>query len=273
MKNLTLVLISIFYAFSSHGQCHNYDVGDVVNNFTVTDINGNIIDLYEITASGKYVFLDFYYNDCSSCQAVAPWFGELYATYGCNEGDIFCLAVNGQNSTAQVIEFKEEFGGGYNAPTTSYETGGYDIVSDWGVYSYQFQAIIGPDNMLLTEGLAMGGMYSYEYEMDYLGIRDEINPMPCSIVGVQEETNTLLKLESYPNPVMDQLYLKLVSEKEEIATVEIYNILGELLVSSTLELAVNENLISLDVTALAKGQYVTRISTESGVMTSRFEKL
>ena len=53
--------------------------GTTVNNFTVTDTDGNEHDLYTITASGKYVFLDFFFDTCPPCQSTTPIFNEIGA--------------------------------------------------------------------------------------------------------------------------------------------------------------------------------------------------
>ncbi len=46
----------------------NYNYSDVVDDFTVVDVYGNIWNLYDITSQGKYVYLDFFFPDCIPCQ-------------------------------------------------------------------------------------------------------------------------------------------------------------------------------------------------------------
>lgn len=58
MKKTTFLLF--FVASFAFAQTSNYQNGDVVDNFTVTDIDGVEHDLYSITAQGKYVWLDFF---------------------------------------------------------------------------------------------------------------------------------------------------------------------------------------------------------------------
>ena len=84
-----------------NAQASNYDVGDVVDNFTVVDTEGNTHELYEITASGKHVYLDFFFDTCPPCQATSPIFGDFFNKYGCNSGDVYCLVINnGSDSDA-----------------------------------------------------------------------------------------------------------------------------------------------------------------------------
>ncbi|MEM0519437.1 TlpA family protein disulfide reductase [Aequorivita flava] len=92
MKKITFLLL--FIGFTINAQVNNYSVGDVVDDFTVTDIDGVEHNLYSITAQGKYVWLDFFFADCVPCQQTAPIFNEFFDKYGCNEGLVFCLSIN-----------------------------------------------------------------------------------------------------------------------------------------------------------------------------------
>ncbi len=49
-----------FASFTSSAQIQGYGVGDTVDNFTVTDTNGNTHDLYAYAEAGKYILLDFF---------------------------------------------------------------------------------------------------------------------------------------------------------------------------------------------------------------------
>jgi uncharacterized Rossmann fold enzyme len=53
MKKITLILVLIVTAATS--QVGNYNEGDVVDDFTVTDTDGVVHNLYTITAQGKHV--------------------------------------------------------------------------------------------------------------------------------------------------------------------------------------------------------------------------
>ena len=49
-------------------QSYNYPNGSTVADFTVTDIEGDVHNLYDLTAQGKYVLLDFFTLWCAPCQ-------------------------------------------------------------------------------------------------------------------------------------------------------------------------------------------------------------
>lgn len=91
MKKITLLLF--FFAGIASAQTSNYQNGDVVDDFTVTDTDGVEHNLYSITAQGKYVWLDFFFVDCCPCRQTAPIFNEFYDKYGCNAGDVYTLST------------------------------------------------------------------------------------------------------------------------------------------------------------------------------------
>ena len=78
MKKIFLLIALISLPMVSHAQATNYNVGDIVDDFTVTDTEGNEHNLYSITASGKHVFLDFFFVDCVPCQTWQPTYNELF---------------------------------------------------------------------------------------------------------------------------------------------------------------------------------------------------
>ncbi|HOY27919.1 MAG TPA: redoxin domain-containing protein [Flavobacteriales bacterium] len=68
MQGKLLTSFVAFLAFSGvNAQIQGYNVGEVVDDFTVTDTQGNEHNLYEITASGKHVILDFFFDTCPPC--------------------------------------------------------------------------------------------------------------------------------------------------------------------------------------------------------------
>jgi len=97
-----------------------------------------------------------------------------------------------------------------------------------------------------TNGIAIDGG---EYCFDFLTNLDE-----------SFAHNT--KIEIYPNPCNDQVYIK---NKEEIIRVELYNMLGAVIYASI----VHDNEYSLSVIGLKEGIYVLRISDTSNAILQR----
>ena len=53
MKKILLIAFMGAFALSINAQVQNYTVGQVVNDFTVVDTDGNSHNLYSYTAAGK----------------------------------------------------------------------------------------------------------------------------------------------------------------------------------------------------------------------------
>ena len=123
MKKITSLFLILLFSIVTLAQTNNYNVGDVVDDFTVIDTNGNTWNLYDLTSQGKYVYLDFFFDTCGPCQTTTPIFNEFHDTYGCNQGNLFMLSVNnGTDSDAEVIAFENAFGGDFtHAPAVSAE--------------------------------------------------------------------------------------------------------------------------------------------------------
>jgi len=212
------IVISITYA-----QVQNYAEGDVVADFTVTDVNGQEHNLYTYTAAGKYVFLDFFYKNCGGCQVLIPTFNEFYDTYGCNEGEVVCLAINkGVDNDAAVIEFENTYGGTFNhAPAISRNGGAIDVNATFNPYSYPVVCVIAPDNTLLHNKIwPINGIAELE-----AAFPTDFNPTPqnCTIGTVDFD---VVGFNVFPNPLHGG-YLNIEIPKVSTAIISIFNLLGK----------------------------------------------
>lgn len=73
------------------------------------------------------------------------------------------------------------------------------------------------------------------------------------------------KFTLYPNPVQDVLHFN-SKENLEIQSVEIYNMLGQIVIS------VPNNTTSIDVSSLKSGNYFLKVNTEQGISNTKFIK-
>ena len=83
-------------------------LGDVMFDFTVTDINGTAYTLSQLLQTKKAVVLNLWYVNCEPCKMEFPYLIEAYGSYA---EDIEVLAINpeGDNETA-ITEFVAEYG-------------------------------------------------------------------------------------------------------------------------------------------------------------------
>ena len=88
------------------GSLGGYQVGDVAPDFVLSDLEGNAVNLSDFR--GKPVILNFWATWCAPCRVEMPEFQTAFE----NNQDIGLeiLAVNRDETRAQVVEFFDEFG-------------------------------------------------------------------------------------------------------------------------------------------------------------------
>jgi hypothetical protein len=92
----------------------------------------------------------------------------------------------------------------------------------------------------------------YTYVLDGLDCDSVIGLTLDVLVGTNEQTETTLQV--WPNPTKGLLYI----EADNINKVEIYNLLGQIVLSA-------EKVETIDVSSLEKGVYFLRVSDENGL--------
>ena len=270
MKKLVLSLLFIILLSVSNAQIQGYNVGDVVDDFTIVTIYGDTINLYSITGSGQYVFIDFFFVTCGPCQATAPHFNQLHEVYGCNQGDIFCMSVNtGNDSDSDVEYYENTYGGDYTPCPISSGDGGSGAVNNmFNPAAYPTICLIGPDNVLLNKDI--WPVSSYETFVSAIvatGFTPE--PMECTI-GIKEE-KAALRAFVYPNPATGSISIRLNAD-DPVGTIEFYNTSGQRIYSINPEQLSSSHVITIDISTFENGLYMARIITKSGqTATARFD--
>lgn len=270
MKKLILSLSATFaLVLSMNAQVTTYSIGDVVDDFTVTDTEGNEHNLYTITASGKYVFLDFFFDTCGPCQGASPFFGEFYDKYGCNGGEVYCLVVNdGSDSDAETIAYEEEFGGpGNHAPAISADGGGGAVDAAFGIGAYPTFCMIGPDNKLMEADIWPVSSVE-DFEATFGGDFNP-SPMPCSALGIEE--NGVSEVTVYPNPANNWSQITFQSSTEEQGTVTLINMLGETVETMIIPIVMGKNTVDIDFSSYVNGNYIVQVQSGASLITSRVE--
>lgn len=227
MKNLLFAFAFLTLPILANAQATNYSVGDVVDDFTVVDTEGVEHNLYSITASGKYVFLDFFFVNCGPCQTWQATYNQLHDKYGCNEGEVYCLSINnGFDNDAQVIQYEETYGGPYNhAPAVSNEGGGEAVDANFGISAYPTFCLISPENVIInTDIWPLTGVETFEAAFP-AGFDPE--PMECNILDIGEQSD--LEVSIYPNPVNAQEALHVRLSQSQIGIYTIYSTNGRVL--------------------------------------------
>lgn len=258
MKKIILSALAVLLTTGLFAQIQNYNVGDVVDDFTVTDTDGNTWNLYDITSQGKVVYLDFFFDTCPPCQVTTPIFNEFYDRYGCNEGEIFAISINnGTDNDAEVIAFENAYGGSFeHAPAVSNEGGAGAVDTNFNPTAYPTYCLIGTDNTLLIHDIwPINNVGTFENTFGTAGINPD--PMPCTELGTSD--NLLVDFNVYPNPNPGSEINIALGNDVTSADVTIYNVLGSVVYTNSF----SQNVITID-TNLSSGSYIISISTEAG---------
>ena len=258
MKTL-LYAIACFSTALGMAQATNYPNGSLVDDFTVTDIEGNTFSLYEITAQGKYVILDFFFAGCPPCQASQPHFNQLHQTYGCNGHDLFIASINnGDDNDAQVLAYENTYGGTYaHSPAVSNQGGGPAVTSAFGVGAFPTYVLIGPDNVMKVNDIwPISNMASF---VAAFPAGSDIQPAQCAAVGVSEQSVDLVSAV-YPSPTTGQITLETSISATGRIGIEVIDLLGRTVQQHDLGVRTTGRLTErMDLSALTTGTYSIRI--------------
>ncbi|HPE83789.1 MAG TPA: T9SS type A sorting domain-containing protein [Aequorivita sp.] len=252
MKKITLILL--FFGLLANAQVQNYNVGDVVDDFTVTDTDGNEYNLYSLIAEEKLVWLDFFFVDCVPCQGSAPIFNEFYDTYGSNAGNVFCLSVNnGNDNDARVIQYEIDHGGPFDhAPAVSNEGGGPEVDTNFGINAYPTFCLIGPGNILLNKDIwPLTGIETFE------------DTFPSWFIPtLRVEDATTFDFNIYPSVSNGNININLPNKME--SSISIFNTLGQQVFMNNY----SEKSINLEL-QLSAGVYIVKVTAENNSIAKR----
>ena len=111
-----------------------------VPNFTVTDANGDLVDLYDFL--GKPVILNFWASWCGPCRSEMPDIQKAYETYG---EDIHFLIVNLTDGSRETVKAATDYitTAGYTFPIYFDTT--QIAAASYGAYSIPTTYFIGAE--------------------------------------------------------------------------------------------------------------------------------
>lgn len=232
MKKTILTAFVALLSVTMFAQVQNYAIGDTVDDFTVTDTDGNEWSLYELTAQGKYVYIDFFFDTCPPCQATQPIYNEFHDKYGCNDFELFVISINnGTDNDAEVIAFEDTFGGPFqHSPAVSNEGGASEVDTAFGITAYPTYCMVGPDNTLVENDIwPIADVSTFEATIP---AESGAEPRECSL-GLGD--TAVLDFTMFPNPSNGSLLNINLPVAMDDAIVTIYNTLGSVVFTTTLD--------------------------------------
>lgn len=260
MKKLLLSFLGAsVLALSSFGQS-SVPVGSAAPTFTVTDVHGVTHDLAAITASGKWVVIDFFFTTCGPCQATAPYITELYNKYGCNDGDLHVISIDTGDSDAEVLAYEATYSGTNPGPSVSGTEGGGDaVVSAYGAAAFPTVVLIGADGLMKVSDIWPIGSVA-DIEAAFAGQGFSPTVMSCASGGIDETPAGISSLSVFPNPASTNATVSVNLEASSDVTVKVYNLVGAIVSNQVFAGTDGENNFDINTTDLENGQYILSVS-------------
>lgn len=249
MKRFVLSSLACATAILLNAQANNYPNGSLVADFTVTDTHGVTHNLYSYTSQGKYVILDFFFDTCPPCQATSHYFSQLYQTYGCNGGNLICIAMNnGTDTNAEVDAYEAAYGGPWaHPPAIGIEGGCAAVDNAFGVSAYPTYCLIGPDNLMKSQDIwPISNMTTF---VNAFPAGSGIATMECLVSVPEHAAPAFNVVPSLTTGIVDLRF----NQPHANATVRVNDLLGHTVLTTTVN---GSNQLSLDLSAFADGAYL-----------------
>lgn len=257
------LILAIMTAVTGTAQTNAYPIGSTVENFITLDTDGNFHTLYDLTAAGKTVVLDFFFYSCEPCQQYAPAYSEFYETYGCNQGGVVCFHVNaGIDSDALAAQFADDFGGPFAHPPTIGQFNGGLLTDIFGVDAFPTLCVIAPDNTMWNDNVWPVDLPTLESNFPE---GTAIKPMPCSVtttIGDSEPGIPAARLVDH------SLVLQHGGRSNGPIAVDIIDPTGRCTAHWSLNGGV-AGTMCLPLPEMAGGAYVIRMSSSFGTITTK----
>ncbi|MEO8589086.1 MAG: T9SS type A sorting domain-containing protein [Flavobacteriales bacterium] len=257
MRSSLLCSIAILVSTLANAQAANYPNGSTVADFTVTDTHGQVHNLNAYGAQGKYVLLDFFFYNCGPCQSHAPYYSELYQTYGCNGGDLICIEIdNGTDTDVLTEAFSEDFAPGFSHPPAVGTGGGGDLTNTFGVTAFPTFCLISPARVMINQDIwPVSNMGTF---VAAFPAGSDITPQACA-VGITE-TGAPVFSNVFPNPTSGGITFDLGSTGNARLSVEVIDLVGHQVMRMDLgRTSSSASTRTLDLGSLSDGQYLLQL--------------
>jgi hypothetical protein len=236
--------------------------GDTVGDFTIRTTDGVSRNLYSTLDSGKTVFIDLFYTTCVWCQYFAPVIEEVYQNHGAGQGGIefWGISNNLQDPDSIIDQYRQNFNvtnpcaGPHGGGTTAHTT----VIAGQNFQGWPTYCVVCPDHTMFFDPV---------YPPVVTGF-DPFFEICASMVG-NDEKKPDPPLSVYPNPANDIIFIEIPSGSNGKIKVELINILGSCILSSSYTISTGTPSLSLDVSSLPTGAYLLRIWADNKLLDNK----
>ena len=148
-----IVLIIILLAFVNVSNIKA--LPDEAIDFTVTDINGKVHNLFDYLDDGKFVFLNFFHTGCDNCETDIPAINNIYVSFGCNQEDLIVIGIETSTTNDSILNVYKQEQGIIFPLVSGLNGGGANVDTLYGIDNYPTYILIKPDSTLIETSVSI----------------------------------------------------------------------------------------------------------------------
>lgn len=212
MKKIFTLFLIVVISLSLKAQCGITEAVD----FTVTDVHGTEVHLFDILDGGQYVLIDFFFTTCGPCQTATPKIAASYTGMGCNMYDVFYMEISDRDDNTACLNWVNNYSIEY--PTISGVDGG-TISAQYQIQAFPTVILIAPNRQIVIQDLwPISNAQTIITKLEEQGLQQHECTTGIETAAVEENSVVL-----FPNPANENITLKGVRQ----GLVSIYNTLGQ----------------------------------------------
>ncbi len=223
-----------------------------VDNFTLTDIDGNTFVLADKLAEDKSVLIYFFFTGCPNCAGTTPKLQQIYESVGGEDAcmEILAFDVDPNEDIPAIQAYQDNYGVDFTFFNSQSNANAAVI---FGMISSQFNGSAAtPSTILINPDYSVA--YKDQGNDDYYNdvLEGEINStIPTDCASTSTEILNTSSIAIYPNPTTDFVQF----QTDTPLNYELYNIKGELIQTA--------NGFSVDLTNLNESVYYLKVNDQT----------
>lgn len=245
-KHLVLIIVLLSF-YSAKAQVPI----DTALEFSVKDIYGNKIELFELLDQDKLVVIDFFSTSCGPCGLYAPDFQESYEDFGENTGNVFFLSICWGDDNNGVAYFDSVYGITHPSVSGS-QGGGNQVHNNYQVVSTPTVILINPEREIIEQHI---------WEPTTENINAAIIAAGGSMVGTDELVRSQISdLSVFPNPAKAAVKLSFETAAGTDYHIRVYDLNGRMILKTeSRHFPPGSNTMQLKTDHLKSGTYIVSL--------------